>query len=113
MSHDAIRMTRADTDSLDTSLLAHSLRSLGATMSAANVVMQLANPAVGYGVARSKVEDGRLDRHPIKRARTTGSYLAVAVLGNVEDRRRFREARRRAARAGAVRWGQPGALQRL
>ncbi|MEP9391094.1 oxygenase MpaB family protein [Gordonia sp. VNQ95] len=66
--------------------------SMGNTMSTANVIMQLANPAVGYGVARSTVEGGRLDRHPVKRARTTASYLAVAILGNADDRRRFRHA---------------------
>ncbi len=37
----------------------------------ANVIMQLARPGVGYGVLESRVESGRVDRHPIKRARTT------------------------------------------
>lgn len=37
----------------------------------ANVIMELAMPGVGYGVLESRVESGRLDRHPIKRARTT------------------------------------------
>ena len=44
----------------------------------ANVIMQLARPGVGYGVKESRVESGRVDRHPIKRARTTFTYLAVA-----------------------------------
>ncbi|WP_237707854.1 oxygenase MpaB family protein [Hoyosella subflava] len=61
-------------------------------MSTANVIMQLANPAVGYAVARSTVDSGRLDRHPVKRARTTASYLAVAVFGTATDRRRYRQA---------------------
>lgn len=52
----------------------------------ANVIMQLANPAVGYGVFESRVESGRVDRHPIKRGRTTGLYLAVATIGNESDR---------------------------
>jgi uncharacterized protein (DUF2236 family) len=86
------RMSRDEMDNIDSSFFGTSLLSMGQAMSTANVIMQLANPAVGYGVARSKVENGRLDRHPIKRARTTGSYLAVAVFGNADDRKRFRQA---------------------
>src|ERR1700761_206388 len=37
----------------------------------ANVIMQLARPGVGYGVMESRVDSGRVDLHPIKRARTT------------------------------------------
>lgn len=59
---------------------------------AANVVMQLAWPGVGYGVIESKVESGSLMKHPWKRARTTFSYLAVAIRGNAQDRAAFREA---------------------
>lgn len=59
---------------------------------AANVVMQLAWPEVGYGVAESRVKSGSLMEHPWKRARTTTQYLAVAVLGTDEERRAFREA---------------------
>ncbi|MGY3552224.1 oxygenase MpaB family protein [Williamsia sp. R60] len=92
MSQNSQRMSREEMDSLDSSVFARSLLSMGRTMSTSNVIMQLANPAVGYGVARSKVENGRLDLHPIKRARTTGSYLAVAVFGNADDRSRFRHA---------------------
>ncbi|MCR5977601.1 DUF2236 domain-containing protein [Gordonia jinghuaiqii] len=86
------RMSRVEMDNLDSSFFARSLLSMGQTMSTTNVIMQLANPAVGYGVARSKVENGRLDLHPIKRARTTASYLAVAMMGNADDRRRYRQA---------------------
>jgi uncharacterized protein (DUF2236 family) len=43
----------------------------------ANVIMQLSHPSVGYGVKESRVESGRIDRHPIKRARTTFTYLAA------------------------------------
>ncbi|MEE3850241.1 oxygenase MpaB family protein [Gordonia sp. LSe1-13] len=85
-------MSRAEMDAIDSSFFAQSLLSMGQTMSTANVIMQLANPAVGYGVARSTVESGRLDRHPVKRARTTASYLAVAAMGTADDRRRFRQA---------------------
>ncbi|MFW0797226.1 oxygenase MpaB family protein [Gordonia sp. CPCC 205515] len=88
----ARRMSRTDLDHIDSSFFAKSLLSMGTTMSTTNVIMQLANPAVGYGVARSTVDSGRLDLHPVKRARTTASYLAVAAMGNADDRRRFRQA---------------------
>jgi uncharacterized protein (DUF2236 family) len=58
----------------------------------ANVIMQLSWPAVGYGVLESKVESGSAVKHPIKRTRTTLTYLAVALLGNDEDRRAYRKA---------------------
>jgi uncharacterized protein (DUF2236 family) len=59
---------------------------------AANVVMQLSWPEVGHGVAESTVVSGSLMHHPWKRARTTFSYLAVAILGTDDDRRAYREA---------------------
>ena len=59
---------------------------------AANVVMQLAWPEVGYGVAESKVDSGSILKHPWKRLRTTSQYLAVAVFGSDQDRAAFREA---------------------
>src|SRR5215218_4484131 len=59
---------------------------------AANVVMQLALPGVGYGVVESKVDSGSILKHPWKRLRTTSAYLAVAVFGSEEDRAAFREA---------------------
>jgi len=59
---------------------------------AANVVMQLAWPEVGYGVAESRVDSGSILKHPWKRLRTTSQYLAVAVFGSEEDRASFREA---------------------
>ncbi|GAC1400373.1 MAG: oxygenase MpaB family protein [Mycobacterium sp.] len=62
----------------------------------ANVIMQLARPSVGYGVVESRVESGRLDRHPIKRARTTFTYLAVATNGTDEQKAAFRRAVNRA-----------------
>src|ERR1700755_1600858 len=58
----------------------------------ANVIMQLARPGVGYGVVESRVESGRADRHPIKRARTTFTYLAVATNGSDEQKAAFRRA---------------------
>jgi uncharacterized protein (DUF2236 family) len=59
---------------------------------AANVIMQLARPGVGYGVMESRVESGRVDRHPIKRARTTFTYLAVAAMGSDAQKAAFRRA---------------------
>ena len=58
----------------------------------ANVIMQLARPGVGYGVLESRVESGRVDLHPIKRARTTFTYLAVATAGNEAQKEAFRRA---------------------
>lgn len=58
----------------------------------ANVIMELAMPGVGYGVLESRVESGRLDRHPIKRARTTFTYVAVAVAGSDDQKAAFRRA---------------------
>jgi uncharacterized protein (DUF2236 family) len=48
----------------------------------ANVIMQLAWRPIGRGVAESEVDSGRVELHPLKRARTTGSYLIVALLGD-------------------------------
>jgi uncharacterized protein (DUF2236 family) len=62
----------------------------------ANVIMQLARPGVGYGVVESRVESGRIDRHPIKRARTTFTYLAVATQGSEAQKAAFRSAVNRA-----------------
>jgi uncharacterized protein (DUF2236 family) len=62
----------------------------------ANVIMQLSRPGVGYGVVESRVESGRVDRHPIKRARTTFTYLAVATHGTDDQKAAFRRAVNRA-----------------
>jgi uncharacterized protein (DUF2236 family) len=59
---------------------------------AANVVMQLSVPGVGYGVVESKVDSGSILKHPWKRLRTTTQYLTVAVFGSDEDRAAFRDA---------------------
>ena len=58
----------------------------------ANVIMQLSWPQVGYAVLESKVESGRLTDHPLKRFRTTFTYLAVATMGTDIERQRFRRA---------------------
>jgi uncharacterized protein (DUF2236 family) len=65
---------------------------LGLLAGPANVIMQLARPAVGYGVLESRVESGRVDRHPIKRARTTFTYLAVSTNGTDTQKAAFRRA---------------------
>jgi uncharacterized protein (DUF2236 family) len=62
----------------------------------ANAIMELAQPGVGYGVLESRVESGRVDRHPIKRTRTTLTYLAVATKGSDEQKAAFRRAVNRA-----------------
>src|SRR3546814_14315479 len=48
--------------------------------------MQLADIGVGHGVAESRVESGALYEHPVKRARTTFSYVAIALFGTDEER---------------------------
>lgn len=65
---------------------------IGLLSGAANVIMELARPGVGYGVKDSRVESGRADRHPIKRARTTFTYLAVALAGTDEQKATYRRA---------------------
>lgn len=59
---------------------------------AANVIMQLSLPGVGYGVLESPVDSGNVYKHPFKRARTTGTYLAVATIGTEQDRELIRAA---------------------
>jgi len=59
---------------------------------AANVILQLGNPGVGYGVVESTVDSGNVLIHPWKRLRTTISYLVVALFGTEADRDRYRQA---------------------
>jgi uncharacterized protein (DUF2236 family) len=58
---------------------------------AANVIMQLSLPGVGYGVLESPVDSGNVYKRPFKRARTTGTYLAAATLGTGADRALIRK----------------------
>lgn len=67
------------------------MTALGTTMGVANVIMQLTPPEVGYGVLESRVDRGSTFKHPFKRARTTGQYLAVVVQGNDDDAAYVRE----------------------
>jgi uncharacterized protein (DUF2236 family) len=52
----------------------------------ANVIMQLARLPVGRGVAESRVDSGRVDKHPLKRLRTTVSFLVIAMSGTEQER---------------------------
>ncbi|WP_069164225.1 oxygenase MpaB family protein [Nocardia altamirensis] len=58
----------------------------------ANVIMQLSTPPVGYGVVESTVDSGKVMLHPIKRLRTTVTYLAVAMFGTADERSDYRAA---------------------
>lgn len=68
------------------------LDSVAAITGAANIIMQLGRPGVGYGVVESRVHEGSVFRHPIKRARTTFSFLAIALLGTTEEKLLYRKA---------------------
>ncbi|MEV5833813.1 oxygenase MpaB family protein [Nocardia sp. NPDC052112] len=59
---------------------------------AANVIMQLSLRPVGRGVLESTVDSGKVTLHPIKRLRTTLSYLAVALMGSDAERELYRDA---------------------
>jgi len=71
-------------------LIEASLSGIGMAAAGANVIMQLSMLPVGHGVAKSRVDSGRVDKRPIKRTRTTLSYLAVALLGTDEERAALR-----------------------
>lgn len=58
----------------------------GTTSGVTNIIMQLSLPAVGEGVSESRVVSGSPRRRPVKRSRTTASYLALAVQGTDDDR---------------------------
>ena len=67
------------------------LNPAGTLLPAANVIMQLSRPGVGYGVLESPVDSGNVYKHPFKRARTTGTYLAAATIGTDADRALIRQ----------------------
>ena len=77
-------------DPIARELIESSLSGIGMAAAGANVIMQLSMLPVGHGVANSRVVGGRVDRHPIKRARTTLAYLAVALLGTDDERQAMR-----------------------
>ncbi|MCW2787110.1 MAG: hypothetical protein JWP74_3627 [Marmoricola sp.] len=70
----------------------HMAGSAGMLGAAANAIMQLGNPGVGYGVVESTVDSGNVMLHPWKRLRTTISYLVVALFGTEADRTAYRQA---------------------
>jgi len=53
---------------------------------AANVIMQLSLPGVGYGVVESPVDSGNVFKHPFKRLRTSASLVAAGIIGTEADR---------------------------
>ncbi len=59
-------------------------------LAGANVVMQLSRRPVGRAVAESTVVSGSLVHHPLKRTRTTLSYVMLALYGTEEERRELR-----------------------
>ncbi|MET8847783.1 oxygenase MpaB family protein [Amycolatopsis sp. NPDC004625] len=63
----------------------------GLLVGSANVIMQLSRAPVGYGVLESRVDSGNLFRHPVKRTRTTLTYLAVATMGTDAERAAYRQ----------------------
>ncbi|MGZ6616545.1 MAG: oxygenase MpaB family protein [Solirubrobacteraceae bacterium] len=81
------------------------LGGFGLAAGGANVIMQLARLPVGHGVARSTVDSGRVDKHPIKRLRTTSAFLVISMLGTEEERGALR---REINRAHAAVHSEPG-----
>ena len=71
----------------------------------ANAVMQLARPAVGYGVLESKIDSGQTMRCPFRRIRNTVTYMSVAMMGTEEEQAYYR---RQANRAHALVRSAPG-----
>lgn len=64
---------------------------MGSANNTANIIMQLAQAPVGHGVRESRVDSGNAFLHPVKRARTTMTFLAVAVMGSDDDKDFVRE----------------------
>lgn len=84
-----------------------SISGLTTLAGAANVIMQLAWLPVGHGVAKSTVDSGRLDKRPLKRTRTTFSYVMVAMLGTDEERAAMRREVNRSHRQVHSKPGDP------
>lgn len=64
---------------------------MGSANNTANIIMQLSQAPVGHGVRESRVDGGNAFLHPVKRARTTSTFLAVAVMGSDDDKAFVRE----------------------
>jgi uncharacterized protein (DUF2236 family) len=63
---------------------------LGLAPAGANVIMQLSRLPIGHAVAESKVESGSLNKHPLKRTRTTLAYIMIALFGTEHERSTLR-----------------------
>lgn len=68
------------------------LDSIAGLAGATNIILQLARPEVGYGVIESRVHEGNVFRHPWKRARTTFTFLSVAMIGTRDEKLAYRKA---------------------
>jgi uncharacterized protein (DUF2236 family) len=86
---------RHELDALDTSALREGANWFMLAGGTANVIMQLSMQPVAYGVMESKVDEANLFKNPRRRARTTLSYVAVAMLGSAEERAAIRSATNR------------------
>lgn len=78
-----------------TPLLARAATAYLALSGAANVVMQLSRPEIGYAVADSQVVGARLFDDPRRRLRSTIGYLAIATRGTPTERAAYRRATNR------------------
>lgn len=63
----------------------------GLLAAAANIIMQLSWPGVGYGVVESTVDSGNVFKKPLKRNRTTLTYISVATLGTEAEKKIYRK----------------------
>lgn len=84
MTGDATRRDGADSPSPE--LRRALLSGFSLALGGANVIMQLSRLPIGHGVAESSVESGSLHRHPLKRTRTTLSYIMIALFGTETER---------------------------
>lgn len=90
---DPLRLERAELRAEEDALLRKYLDAVTIFAAGpANVVIQLAWPEVGYGVIESKVDSGKVFKHPLKRFRTTIGYLGVAMFGSPGLREDYRKA---------------------
>ncbi|MEP6815970.1 MAG: oxygenase MpaB family protein [Marmoricola sp.] len=83
------RDERARIDALPTPLLRRAANPMLMLSGAANVVMQLSRPEIGWAVSTSGSASS-LFADPTRRRRTTLGYLAVASHGTAEERAAFR-----------------------
>ncbi|MHB1209242.1 MAG: oxygenase MpaB family protein [Acidimicrobiales bacterium] len=79
-------------DAVSTEIRRLILNGMALAPAGANVIMQLSQLGVGHGVVESRVVSGSLHRHPIKRTRTTLSYIMIAGFGTPDERAALRTA---------------------